>query len=309
MTESAAVTPPLTILITGASGLIGSALTTLLQSKGHRVLKLSRRTHGPDTFVWNLDSGTVAIPPEISIDGVVHLAGENIGSGRWTTERKAAIRESRIRGTTVLVDALSRRGSLPKFFIGASAVGYYGDHGSQILDESSSAGAGFLADLSIAWERAADPLITKGVRCVHPRFGIVLSTKGGALATMLPPFRLGLGGPLGDGSQYVSWVSLQDACRALLFLIEHDTLTGAFNITAPEPVSNKSFAQALAHAVHRPSIIPVPRFAVRLAVGDLADEALFTSIRVVPTRLTEAGFTFHDLKIGPTLERIVKQEE
>jgi uncharacterized protein (TIGR01777 family) len=223
-------------------------------------------------------------------DALVHLAGENIAAHRWTKEQKRKIRESRVDATERLIETL-----LPlklKVFIGASAVGFYGDRADEILTESSAPGTGFLAETSVAWEAAAKPLAEAGLRMVHLRFGLILSGRGGALRKMAPVFRVGLGGRLGSGKQWVSWISIHDVVRVIEFCLNEEAAVGAFNVVAPEPVRNAEFTKALAQAVHRPAVLPVPAFALRLFVGELADAALLNSQRVVPQRLLKLGFRF-----------------
>jgi uncharacterized protein (TIGR01777 family) len=222
----------------------------------------------------------------------VHLAGENVAT-RWTPEKKKLIRSSRINGTAYLSSALAALPSPPRTFSSASAIGYYGTDQTGRLDEDSGSGHSFLAGVCRQWEAAAQDARDAGIRVVHPRFGIVLSADGGALAKMLPPFRLGLGGPIGNGSQYMSWITIDDTVGALLHLLQHESIDGPVNLVAPTPVTNREFAQTLGKVLHRPTLLPLPAFAARLALGrEAADEILLASQRVVPKRLMESGYEF-----------------
>jgi uncharacterized protein (TIGR01777 family) len=294
------------IVVTGATGLVGSSLTPLLKADGHDVWRLVRKgsTAGKDIF-WSPDQGTIDAPALEGVDAVVHLAGENIASGRWTAARKERIRQSRVQGTELIANTLAKLQKPPKVLVSASAIGYYGDRGATILSEDSPPGSGFLSDVCQAWESATRPAADKGIRVVNIRIGIVLSTRGGALQKMLTPFRMGAGGKIGSGAQYMSWVSLQDLCRAISHVLRKDSLRGAVNAVAPSPVSNAEFTGALASALHRPALIPVPAFAARLAFGEMADALLLASTRVEPSRLQLSGFVFEDSEIRQALNRIV----
>jgi len=296
---------PRTIAISGASGLVGTALARALQSGGHRVVRLVRRPPGADEVRWDPAGGTIDAAGLEGVDGVVHLAGESIADGRWTSARKRRIRDSRVEGTRLLAGALGRLARKPAVLVSASAIGIYGDRGDEELDEASAPGRGFLADVGRAWEAATADAATAGIRVVLPRLGIVLAPDGGALAKMLPPFRLGLGGPLGPGTQWMSWITLEDTVRVLLAALERPALSGPVNATAPAPVTNAEFTRLLAAAVHRPAIFPVPALALEVLFGEMAREALLASQRVIPRRLTAAGFVFEDPVLGPALRRIV----
>ncbi|MBN1514227.1 MAG: TIGR01777 family oxidoreductase [Phycisphaerae bacterium] len=277
------------VLISGSTGLIGSALVRSLQADGHAISRLSRTGGGAGMF------DTAAVP---ACDAVVHLAGEPV-AGRWTAAKKAAIRDSRVGGTRSLCDALARLETRPRVLACASAVGFYGDRGDEVLTEESPAGTGFLADVVREWEAAARPAVEAGIRAVLLRFGVVLSQAGGALAKMLTPFRMGLGGKIGSGRQYVSWISLDDTVRAIRFALDTESLCGPVNVTAPNAVTNADFARVLARRLGRPSLMPTPAFAVRAVFGEAADELLLASTRVQPARLLEDGFAFQH----PTLEK------
>jgi uncharacterized protein (TIGR01777 family) len=286
-------TERLHVAVTGAGGLIGSALTQQLAADGHRVSRLVRRAAGPGEIGWDPIAGRLDPNDLDGLDAVVHLAGENVGV-RWTTARKARIRDSRIQGTRVLSEALARIRGLPPVLVSASAIGIYGDRGDEILTESSAPGPreDFLAALGQEWENAAAPALAAGIRVVHPRFGVVLSPAGGALGKMLLPFRLGLGGRLGDGSQWMSWISIDDVVSALLHLVLNKTLSGPVNVTAPEPLRNRDFTRTLGRVLSRPTPLPVPSAALRLVLGEMADSTLLASARVLPERLLGSGYRF-----------------
>ncbi|HNW60308.1 MAG TPA: TIGR01777 family oxidoreductase [bacterium] len=281
------------IAITGASGLIGTGLVRHLEQNGHDIHPLVRRwpLHSARQIFWNPAKGEIDRDNLEGLDAVIHLAGENLGS-RWNSARKERIMKSRCEGTRLLAAALARLRRPPAVFISASATGFYGNRGETLLDESAAAGSGFLAEVCAAWEAAAAPARAAGIPVVHPRFGIILDRDGGALARLLPLLRLGLGGKLGNGRQYWSWVAMADVHRALTFLLEHPVTSGPVNLTAPAPVTNAVFTRTLAHALHRPAFLAAPAFALRLVLGEMADEMLLSSARVVPARLTAAGFRF-----------------
>lgn len=292
------------VAITGSSGLVGSRLADVLLAAGHSVLRLVRErpeSAGESTAYWNPARQELSRFTLKGVDAVVHLAGENIAARRWNEECKKRIAQSRIEGTRLLAEALAGLDAKPTVWVSASAVGYYGNRGSESLTEESAPGQGFLSDLCKQWEAAAHPAVAAGVRVVHPRFGMVLAAHGGALGKMLPPFRLGLGGPIGPGTQYISWVTLRDAVAALCFMLENAALAGPVNVTAPEPVTNADFSRALGAALHRPAKVPLPAFAARLAFGEMADELLLSSTRALPAKLKECGFRFDDAAVGPAL--------
>lgn len=241
---------------------------------------------------WNPEAGQIDPPGPDGFDAVVHLAGEGIATGRWTAARKARIRDSRIHGTTLLAGAIARAARPPRVLVSASAIGYYGDRGEAVLKEDAAPGQGFLPDVCRAWEEATSPAEGRGVRVVRLRIGVVLSPKGGALAKMLPPFRLGLGGRLGSGRQYMSWVSLDDLVGVIRAALQNEALRGPVNAVSPQPVTNTAFTAALAAALHRPAIFPMPAAAARLLFGEMADALLLASARVEPARLTAAGHVF-----------------
>lgn len=279
------------ILISGASGLVGSNLIPLLESKGYHCFKLVR--HAPVNnreIEWHPGTSSIGKLPD-DILAVVNLAGENIAGGRWTSKRKELIRTSRVNSTRLLIDACKSLVPHPTVFISASGIGIYGDRGDSVITEGEGAGKGFLPDLAVEWEQEA----LKGasiMRVVTLRIGVVLSKQGGALQRMLLPFKLGLGGRLGSGKQYMSWIHLEDLIQLILFAIENRSLNGAVNAVAPESVRNSEFTSALGAALARPSIIPVPSFILRMLMGEMADELLLASTRAVPKNALESGFKF-----------------
>lgn len=292
------------VAVTGATGMVGTALTRALRTHGHEALLVSRR-QVPGGIRWDPERRSIdggALP---GVDAVVHLAGENLAGGRWTARRKELLRASRVATTRWLADSLAADPSGPRILISASAVGIYGSRGDETLTESSSIGNDFLARLAADWEAAADPARQAGIRVVHPRFGLVLSPAGGALARLLLPFRLGLGGPFGNGRQWMSWITIDDVVSAIEHALATDALSGPVNFTAPDPVRNAEFATALGHALHRPALIPVPAVALRLALGEMADATLLASQRAVPARLAGSGYQFKDTELGPALERLL----
>ncbi len=299
------------ILISGASGLIGSALSEYLRQQHYEVVHLVRtELHGnAGEIYWSPVENKIDESRLEGFDAVVHLAGENIAEGKWTDEKKERMYKSRVQGTQLLSTALAGLQKPPSVFISTSAVGVYGDRGDEQLSERASSGSGFIAELCVKWEEATKPAKEVGIRVIVSRFGMVLTTKGGALARMLPPFKAGLGGKIGNGRQYVSWITMTDCLRALEFLIKHNRLSGPINIVAPEPVTNAEFVKVLGKVLHRPSRMGVPRFIVRRMFGEMADELLLSSIRVIPERLTGAGFQFQHPDIETALRHVLKKEQ
>ncbi len=296
---------PTRVAVTGSSGLIGSALVRALEGAGSTVIRLVRRAPRPGEVRWDPAAGRIDAEGLVGVEAVVHLAGEPIAAGRWTAERKRRIRESRVQGTGLLAGALASLPTPPGVLVSGSASGYYGHRGDEVLTEDAGPGDNFTAEVAREWEAATAPAAAAGIRVTHVRLGIVLSPDGGALAKMLPVFRCGLGGQLGHGRQWMSWASLRDTVAAIRMALIAPALAGPVNVCAPEPVTNAAFTRALARALGRPALLAVPAFALRLALGQLAEETLLASTRMVPTRLERAGFAFRDPALGPTLERLL----
>jgi uncharacterized protein len=290
------------VAVTGASGLIGTALTESLRRDGHRVTPFVRRPPRPGEIGWDPQAGPGWLDPAAldGIDAVVHLSGAPVAGGRWTRARKLTLRSSRIQTTQALVTAITAAASPPPVLLSGSAVGWYGDTGDREADESAPVGTGFLADLVRDWEAAAQPARQAGVRVVTLRSGVVLSRRGGMLAYLVPPFRLGLGARIGPGTQFLSWISLTDHVRALRYLLDQAGVDGPVNLTAPGPVTNQAFTAALGQALHRPAILKIPAPLVQAALGELSGE-LLGSQRIVPRRLGQAGFAFRHPDIADAL--------
>lgn len=292
------------IAITGASGLIGRALTTSLVADGHQVIPVVRRPNSatPDAIEWNPAAGTIEASKFEGVDGVVHLAGAGIGDKRWSESYKREILDSRTKGTELLARTLVSLSAPPSVMVSGSAIGFYGDTGDTAVDETAPAGDDFLAKVCVDWEAAAAPATEAGIRVPFLRTGIVLTTDGGALAKMLPLFRFGLGGRMGSGKQWWSWISMADEIGAIRWLLDHD-VSGPINATAPSPVTNSQFTKALGEVMHRPTFAPVPSFGPKLLLGaELADALLFTSARVVPKVLEASGYLF----AHPTIEAALR---
>lgn len=298
------------IVVAGASGLVGSALVPVLRAAGHDVHRLVRRAAtAPDEITWDPAAGTIDDARFAGAEAVVNLAGENVGAGRWTERRREGILRSRVDATRTLVRAIERSPRRAGILINASAVGFYGDTADAEVSESASAGKGFLPEVCVAWEREADVAVALGVRVARLRFGVVLAARGGALAKMLPVFRLGLGGRVGSGRQWMSWVSLDDAVRAIGHALVDPRCTGPVNAVAPEPVTNAEFSRALGRALRRPAIVPVPAWALRAIFGRMANETLLASQRAVPARLRETGFVFRHPTITAALAAAIAKPE
>jgi uncharacterized protein len=289
------------VAVSGASGLIGSALIPALRDGGHDIVRLVRRAaRAPDEVSWDPTAGTIDADLLQGVEAAIHLSGASIGGRPWTASYKRVIWDSRVLSTQTVSDALARLEPKPRVLVCASGVDYYRDS-DQLQDESSAAGTGFLADLVKAWEGAADPARQAGIRVVHSRNGLVVAAKGGAFGPLFRIFRLGLGGRLGSGHQYWSFISLEDEVRAVMYFLEHDEMSGPVNATAPNPVTNAELTKALAHAVRRPALVTVPAPVLRRALGGLST-ALLSSHRVVPAKLDSAGFDFHD----PTIDQALR---
>lgn len=296
------------VLVSGASGLVGTALVPALKQHGHTVLRLVRGTPRADDEVrWS--PGGVLDPSALAgVDAIVHLAARNIGL-RWTEQSKREIRDSRVQGTRTLAEASAtsyRATGTPKVLVSASAIGFYGSRGDEMLTEQSGPGRGFLADVAREWEAATALAAEAGIRTVLPRIGVVLSRRGGALARMLPPFRMGVGGRIGSGHQWMSWIVLEDLVELLYRALTDDTIRGPINAVSPQPVTNAAFTKAMAKTLGRPSIFPLPAFAVRAAFGEMGQETLLSSTRVLPTKLQQLGFKFEYNEIYEALAHAVK---
>ncbi len=297
------------VVVTGASGLVGTALCTLLRTRGHHVDRLVRRPARPEAgeIRWDPAHGSIDAASLEGTDLVVNLAGESIAAGRWTPARKRAILESRTQGTRLLCETLARLDRRPQALVSASAVGYYGDRGEEWVTEESAAGAGFLADVCKQWEAATLPAREAGIRVVNLRIGVVLSTAGGALARMLPTFRFGLGGRLGAGRQYMSWITLDDLVAAIEHLLFASQTAGPVNAVAPNPVTNAQFTKTLGRILRRPTFLSMPAFAVRLALGEMGEAVLLSGVRAKPARLLADGFSFRDHELEPALRGMLRQ--
>ena len=278
------------ILITGASGLIGSTLVEYFVNEGHSVFSLQRNKNTTSPF-WNFDRLTDQ-KNTLAFDAVIHLAGENIASGRWTKRKKSLILESRIKGTRELAEYLCKLEQKPDLFICASAIGYYGDRGESILDESSPNGTNFVAEVCREWENASKIAESESMRVVNMRIGMVLSGKGGTLSTMLPSFKLGIAGIVGDGKQYVSWVDMRDITAMIQYIINDTSISGPVNFVSPNAVTNYEFTKTLGKILNKPTIMKMPAFAARAVFGQMGNELVLSSTRVVPKLLTECGYSF-----------------
>jgi uncharacterized protein (TIGR01777 family) len=301
------------VIITGSGGLVGRALVRSLLADGHSVTRLVRggaqqfRTPGSAAVEWNPESGTVDAKDLEGHDAAVHLAGEPVAEGRWDDEKKRRILDSRVKGTRLLAETLAGLNEKPRVLVSASATGFYGDRGAEVMREESASGEGFLSEVCREWEKATLAASQAGIRVVHPRIGFVLSGEGGGLPRMLTPFKMGVGGKVGNGRQYVSWITLEDLVRVIRRAIEDETLRGPVNAVAPGAVTNEEFTKALGRVLGRPTILPVPVFALRLAFGEVADAVMLSSTRVEPARLKEAGFDFKDSEIESALRHVIKK--
>lgn len=295
------------IIVTGATGLIGSTLVPSLAAQGHDIVRLTRSKRRDSDIEWQPQAREIEPSIFSGADAVVHLAAERI-YGRWTAQKKARIRASRVDVTRRLCEAMARSANPPRILLSASATGFYGDRGAEILSEDSAVGTSFLAGLCAAWEAATRPAQDAGVRVVHLRLGIVLTPHDGALRQMLPMFRLGLGGPLGSGRQFYSWISLPDATGAIEHALATETLGGAVNLVSPQPLRQRDFARVLGQFLHRPAVLPAPAFALRLALGEMAGELLLASARVEPARLLSSGYQFQYPTLPEALRALLSEE-
>jgi uncharacterized protein len=294
------------VLVSGAKGLIGSALIPELEARGHRINRLTRSPRSGEDIRWDPDAGMIE-GDLAGIDAVVHLAGESIAEGRWTSERKRRILESRQKGTHLLAEKIAGLPEPPSVMVSASAIGYYGDRGNELLTEESEPGTMFLSGVCKEWEAAAQPAREAGVRVVHPRFGIVLSTEGGALGTTLPIFKLGGGGKIGSGRQYWSWVTLDDVVGAIVHAIKMDTLSGPVNVVAPDPPTNAEYTRVLGRVLGRPTFFAVPAPAIRIVLGGMADNLLLASARVEPAKLEETGYEYRHPELEGALRHLLEE--
>jgi uncharacterized protein len=292
------------VLISGATGLIGSALAQELKDGGHSITRLTRSPKGENDVRWDPDAGTID-GSLAGTEAVVHLAGESIAEGRWTASKKERIMESRKKGTRLLAEAIAGLPTPPRVMVSASAVGYYGDRGNELLREDSGPGSDFLAEVCKAWEAAADPAREAGIRVVHPRFGIVLSPKGGALGTTLPIFKLGGGGRIGSGRQWWSWVALDDVVGAILHALEDDSVEGPVNVGSPNPLTNAEYTKVLGKVLNRPTVFAVPAPAIRTVIGGMADALLLASQRMEPAKLKETGYDFRYPELEGALRHLL----
>jgi uncharacterized protein (TIGR01777 family) len=293
-------------LITGPTGLIGTALQKRFKEQGWEMLLATRHEpKGDDEIRWSAEDGFAETDRLEGVDAVIHLAGESVNGLRWTDEKKKAIRDSRVLGTRNLVEALGKLKTRSKVFVCASAIGFYGERGDEEIFESSGSGTTFLSGVCKEWEGEARRAEDAGIRTVLLRTGIVLSKDGGALGTMLLPFKLGVGGVVGSGKQWMSWISLDDHIRAIEFAIEHENIRGAVNSVSPHPVTNEEFTKTMGDVLYRPTFLPLPEFVVSMALGEMGDELLLTSTKVVPKRLEDAGFEFEYPDLKPALEHAV----
>jgi len=297
------------ILISGASGLVGEHLIPTLIAKGHEVHRLVRQTpKSADEIEWNAETGfSESEQAKLeNFDAVVHLAGDNVASENWSDEKKRKIKESRTVGTRVLVDALKKLQNPPKHFVSASAIGFYGNRGSEILNEESSQGEGFLPEVCAAWEDEIKRAESLPARVAYLRIGVVLAKDGGALEKMLTPFKFGVGGTIGSGNQYMSWIALDDLTKMILFVLENEDLRGAFNAVAPNPATNKEFTKTLGTVLNRPTFLPVPEFAIKMLFGEMGETLLLDGARVVPQKLLDAGFDFDYLNLEAAMRHVLK---
>ncbi len=298
------------ILITGSTGLIGSTLVSLLTGQGHTVTRLLRPNSNKAlaseaSIKWEPEAGKIDAALLEGFDAVVNLAGDSLASGRWTERKKAALRDSRIKSTVLLSETLAKLKNPPRVLVCASAIGYYGDRGDEALTENATKGSGFLADLCQDWEAATRTAAAAGIRVVNLRIGVVLSSRGGALAKMLLPFQLGAGGEIGSGKQYFSWITVDDVAGIILHVINESSLSGPINATAPKAVTNREFTKTLGKVLFRPTLIPIPDFALRVLFGEMAEECLLSGQNVIPAKLKSSGYKFQETEIESALRHVL----
>ncbi len=293
------------VAVTGSSGLIGSSLISFLSEKDITFSKILRENPKEDEISWKPEDGDWNSAFDEGIDGIVHLAGENIASGKWTKKKKEKIRSSRIEGTKRLCEHILKLPTTPSVLVCASAIGYYGDRGMEFLNEGSSRGSGFLPDVCVGWEEATESVSKAGIRVVNVRFGVVLSKDGGALAKMLTPFKIKMGGKIGSGTQYMSWVAIDDVTGAIYHTLVTDSLKGPVNVTAPNPATNKEFTDTLGKVLNVPTVMPMPAFAAKFAFGEMAKDLLLASTKVAPKRLADSGYEFQYPELENALKHIL----
>jgi uncharacterized protein (TIGR01777 family) len=298
------------ILVSGSTGMVGNALIPVLTAAGHEVIRLVRvksRTPSKEIIGWDPAANYIDAAGLEGLDAVVHLAGEPIASGRWNAAKKTRIRSSRVQGTRLLCETLSHVAKPPQTLLCASAIGYYGDRGDELLSETSPVGSGFLADVCRDWEAACEPARQKGIRVVNARFGVIMSTHGGALAKMLTPFKMGAGGIIGSGKQYMSCISIDDCIAAIVHSLNTSSVVGPVNFVGPTPVTNRDFTKTIGKVLARPTIFPMPAFAARLAFGEMADELLLGSDRVEPKKLLDSGYAFRHGDLETALRHVLER--
>ena len=296
------------VLVSGSHGLVGTALIRSLASDGHEIVRLVRAAPSSAAEVeWHPNEGRIDAAKLEGLDAVVHLAGESIAANRWTSAKKRAIRDSRVKGTGLLSDTLAQLSRPPAVFVSASAIGYYGDRGDELLTENSAPGNDFLSGVCVEWENATRPAVAKGIRTVNTRFGIILDANEGALGKMLTPFRMGIGGRVGSGKQWLSWIAIEDVVGGLKSVITDTSISGPVNFVAPNPVTNAEFTKTLGHVLSKPTLFPVPEFGVRLAFGEMADALLLAIQRVEPRVLKERGFRFMWPALEPALRHLLSK--
>ena len=293
------------IAIAGASGLVGSALIPVLEKDGAAIARLVRSTPKSGEIEWHPNHDSIEPAKLAGFDVIINLAGENIAAGRWTDDQKRKIRDSRVNGTHLMSEAIAKLSQKPRVFICASATGIYGDRDDEVLDEQSESGGGFLAGVCREWEKATEPASKAGGRVVNLRFGPIMAREGGMLAKLLTPFKMGVGGKVGSGRQYVSWIAIDDAVNAIKLAIHDESIRGPLNVVSPHPVTNEEFTKTLGHVLNRPTALAIPAFAARLTFGEMADEMLLVSQRVMPKKLTAAGYHFQHPELEGALRKYV----
>ena len=293
------------VAIAGSSGLVGSALIPVLKKLGAQITRLVRSQPKAGEIEWHPNLDEVSSRLLEGFEVIINFAGESIAGGRWTDDQKRKIRDSRVNGTHLLSEAIAKLTRKPRVFVCASATGIYGDRDDELLDEQSESGGGFLAGVCREWEKACEPAIKAGTRVVNLRFGPIIAREGGMLAKLLTPFKMGMGGKVGSGKQFISWVALEDAVNAVMLAIENESIRGPLNVVSPNPVTNEEFTKTLGHVLNRPTALAMPAFAARLAFGEMADEMLLASQKVIPKRLTSAGFVFKYPDLEATLKHLL----